>query len=310
MGEIEGNNGENYSTGFIHEQSWAERNGFPLWLLAILWMIVAFLLFQLVGNAFAVVYVLMVSEGPVQALDMEMLLEHMDVIFIGNSISQIIFLGVATWFFVGLSTTGSRSSFMRFRVDSRTLPVVLQTALLILVMQPAIWLLSWLNAQIPMSDSYMAFEETQMDMIKNFLTGDHIVLLTLFHVALVPSVCEEILFRGYLQRALEKSWGVGAAILISGLLFGLFHIRITQLIPLAVIGILLAWIVWKSNSIIPAIAGHFVNNGGSVLAASLYPEYMMEQLNVTELPSVWLLLGSIGGSAILLRYIHQTTKRE
>lgn len=148
-----------------------------------------------------------------------------------------------------------------------------------------------------------------MDLLKNFLIGDHIVLLTLIHVALVPSICEEVLFRGYFQRAIEKSWGVWAAIIIGGLLFGFYHIRLTQVIPLAVIGMLLAWIVWKSDSLYPAIAGHFVNNGGSVLVASLYPDYMMEQMTAAELPPLWLLFISAGAAIMLLRTINQTTRR-
>lgn len=303
------NYGGDYPAGFLHERSWAERNGFPFWLMAFVWVVVSFLLFQLVGTGITVAYLLIRSDDPV-AFDMDMLLENIDVLFIANSLGQILFLGLATWFFAGVLTTGSRSAFLRLRADSRTVPVILQTAVLILVMQPIVWLLSWLNAQIPFGDGYLSFEENQIEMLKNFLTGDHVVLLTLIHVGLVPAICEEVLFRGYFQRAMEKSWGIWAAIIIGGVLFGIYHIRLTQVIPLAVIGILLAWVVWKSDSLFPAMAGHFINNGGSVLLASLYPEYMMDQMTATELPPLWLLLISIGATIMLLRAINQTTKQE
>ncbi len=296
-------------SGYLHEQSWAERNGFPLWLLAFIWLVVSFLLFQLFGTGAAVVYLLVQGED-LLAFDANMLLEHLDVLFIANSLSQILFLGLATWLMAGILTSGKRSVFLRLKADARTLPVTLQTALLIIVMQPLVWLLSWLNAQIPFTDGYMDFEESQIEMLKNFLTGDHIVLLTLIHVGLVPSICEEVLFRGYFQRAIEKSWGVWAAIIIGGLLFGIYHIRLTQVIPLAVIGMLLAWVVWKSDSLYPAMAGHFVNNGGSVLLASMYPEYIMEQMSTAEFPPVWLLLISLGATIMLIRAIHHTTNRE
>lgn len=296
-------------TGYLHEQSWAERNGFPHWLLAFIWIIVSFVLFQIVGTAITVGYLIFSADEPLTGFDTSMIIEHIDVMLIGNSVSQILFLGLATWFFTGLSTSGRRASFLRFQMDKRTLPVMLQTVFLIVAIQPIIWLLSWINAQMPISDGYLAFEETQMEVLKNFLTGDHFVLITLLHVGLVPSVCEEVLYRGYVQRALEKSWGIWAAIILSGLLFGLYHIRLTQVIPLAVIGMLLAWIVWKSDSIFPAMAGHFVNNGGSVIAASMYPEYMTDQMTAAELPPVWLLLVSIGAAGILLRYIQQTSKQ-
>ncbi len=296
-------------TGYLHEQSWAERNGFPLWLLAFVWVVISFLMFQLAGTAVTVVYLLLSTDGQ-PVFDVAMLMEHIDVLFIANSLSQILFLGLATWVVTGLVTTGRRATFLRLQADGRTVPVILQTALLIVAIQPLVWLLSWINAQIPFGDGYIAFEESQIEMLKNFLTGDHVVLLTLIHVGLVPSVCEEVLFRGYFQRALEKSWGIWAAIIIGGLLFGIYHIRLTQVIPLAAIGMLLAWIVWKSDSLLPAMAGHFVNNGGSVVLASMYPEYMMEQMAATELPPLWLVLISLGVTIMLLRFINHTTKRK
>ena len=294
--------------GYLHEQNWAERNGFPFWLLAFVWVVVSFLLFQLVGTAVTVGYLFFTSDTP-QNITVTDILEHIDVLFIANSTSQILFLGLATWFFTGLLTKGSRSEFLRLKTDRATWSVIGLTAILIVAIQPVVWLLAWLNGLLPFSESYMAFEEGQMDLLKNFLIGDHLILLTLIHVALVPSICEEVLFRGYFQRAIEKSWGIWAAIIIGGLLFGFYHIRLTQVIPLAVIGMLLAWIVWKSDSLYPAIAGHFVNNGGSVLVASLYPDYMMEQMTAAELPPLWLLFISIAAALMLLRTINQTTRR-
>ncbi|MEX0680592.1 MAG: type II CAAX endopeptidase family protein [Balneolales bacterium] len=299
-----------FSTGFLHEKSWLERHGFPHWLMAFLWVVVSFLLFQLVGTLLMVIVMLTVFDTPPTGFDLEIIVEHLDIVFIGNSLSQILFLGLMTWLITGLSTVQGRAAFLRFRADERTLPVSFYTVLLMITIQPIIWMLSWMNAQVPLPDGYMAFEENQMDMLIDFLTGDHLVWLTIIHVGLVPSVCEEILYRGYVQRALEKSWGIWAAILISGLLFGLYHLRLTQVIPLALIGVLLAWIVWKSNSIYPAMIGHFVNNGGSVLLATRYPDYMLEQITASELPPVWLVLISTGASVMFLRQIHQITRRE
>ena len=54
-------------------------------------------------------------------------------------------------------------------------------------------------------------------MIENYLRSDHIFLFTLFHVAIVPSVCEEILFRGYVPKNFEKSMLPVLAIILSGL---------------------------------------------------------------------------------------------
>ena len=298
------------ASDFLSTRSWADRNGFPPWMLAMVWVVAAFLLFQLVGSAMALLYLMARSDDPAEMLDTVMFMEHLDVILIGNSVSQILFLGMATWWIAGLSTTGSRAAFLRFRISSSALNVAIAAVVLIIVMQPLIWFLSWVNAQIPMWEGYLAMEQSQLEMIEHFLTSDQFILLTLFHIGVVPSVCEELLFRGYVQRLLERSWGVFAAILLGGILFALFHIRLTQVIPLACIGMLLGWLVWRSGSIIPAMAGHLTNNGGAVLVAYLFSDYVSEQMMQTELPPFWLLLLSAGLTIMLIRYIYHNTKPE
>lgn len=297
-------------TGFLHERSWAERNGFPYWLLAFVWLLVSFVLFQLAGLLALVVAMAVHTEDLSGGVDATFLAEHIDLVFFGNSLGQILFLGVATWFVAGLNTSGRRLDFLRMGGDGRTVGMVLYTIVLVVVMQPVIWAMAWLNAQMPLPQNYLDFEASQIEMIRDILTGDHIVLLTLFHVALVPSVCEEVLFRGYIQRSLEKSWGIWVAIVLGGVLFGLYHVRLTQLIPLAVIGIMLGWVAWRSGSIWPAVAGHFMNNAGSVVVASLYPEYMDQHMDLSVAPPVWLLLVSLAGTVMLLYRMQTFTRKE
>ena len=58
--------------------------------------------------------------------------------------------------------------------------------------------------------------------------------------------------------------GVLGGILFSGLIFGLYHLRPTQAVPLGILGIYLAYLTWRSGSIIPAIIVHFANNAFAV----------------------------------------------
>ncbi|MEX0929280.1 MAG: CPBP family intramembrane glutamic endopeptidase [Balneolales bacterium] len=235
--------------------------------------------------------------------------EHLDHVFIANSLSQILFLGFGTWVISRLSVQADeRPDFLRFSVKRDTLDMIVLTVLLVIAMQPLIMLMSWLNAQLPLPDGYLDFEGAQMEMLANYLTNDHMVLLTLIHVGLVPAVCEEILYRGYVLKMLERSWGIAAAILLSGLIFGLYHLRISQLLPLAVIGVALAYVTWKSGSLYPAIAGHFVNNGGAVLLASYFPDYAVETMAEAEFPQMALLIPGILLTGILLYIIHYREK--
>lgn len=298
MNSASGNGSSNTS----EYKSWAERNGFSDWALAILWIIAAFIGFQIIAGIVAVGLIVMRSDAPIEPTGAaEMLIDNLDLLFIGNSAGQILFLGLATWFFSRLHTSvKDRAGFLRFRIHHNTSTMVIITTIATLALQPTIWFLSWLNAQIPVPEVFEGFQQTQMDMIEQFLRGDHVLWLTLFHVGLVPAVCEETLYRGYVMRAFEKSWGIWPAILVSGLLFGLYHIQLSNLLPLAAIGIFLAYVTWTSESIYPAMVAHLVNNGGSVLVGTYYPESAFAEITPESMPPMWAVFLSLIISAFLI----------
>lgn len=287
--------------------SWAERNGFADWALALLWIFAAFFLFQITAGLIAVGLILSqqgLSSNPaeVQAL----MSEHLDLLFIGNSTGQILFLGLATWFYTRLHTSKqNRSSFLRFEVHQDTYQKIGLTVLLIVIVQPTVWFLSWLNALVPVPDFFSNMQNTQMQMIETFLKGDHVVWLTLFHVALVPAVCEETLYRGYVMRAFEKSWGIWPAIIISGILFGLYHMQLSNLLPLASLGIIFAFVTWTSQSIYPAIVAHLINNGGSVLVGTYHPESAFAELTPETMPPMSAVIPSLLITAYIVYFMYQ-----
>jgi len=86
------------------------------------------------------------------------------------------------------------------------------------------------------------------------------VLWSLFLIAVVPAVCEEILFRGLIQRGLEKM-GAGWSIALSGLLFGLFHFDFQRFAAQTLIGVVAAYVVYRTGSIFNGMILHFMNNG-------------------------------------------------
>lgn len=90
-------------------------------------------------------------------------------------------------------------------------------------------------------------------------------------IAVVGPVLEELLFRGAITKALLKQYSPAKAIFISALIFGIFHINPVQVIPAFLIGILLAWVYYKTASLIPCILMHILNNSISVYVNIKYP---------------------------------------
>ncbi len=85
--------------------------------------------------------------------------------------------------------------------------------------------------------------------------------LLLILVAVVAPIAEELFFRGMLYPLLRQRWAALGAIVINGLLFALIHF-IPVLIPgLLFVGIVLAWVRERSQSIFPCILLHAAQNG-------------------------------------------------
>ena len=84
-------------------------------------------------------------------------------------------------------------------------------------------------------------------------------LLAFLFVAVLPGICEEIMFRGTILRTYEKI-GIKPAIIISGVLFGLFHFNLINFAGPTVLGIVFGIMVYKTNSIYSSMLAHTINN--------------------------------------------------
>ena len=88
---------------------------------------------------------------------------------------------------------------------------------------------------------------------------------TLFAAVFIAPFCEEVFFRGFVFPGLRHSMSVGWAIVISSLLFGIAHADPGSFPVLFVIGLALAFLRWRTQSIWPCIMLHMLNNGIAAL---------------------------------------------
>jgi sodium transport system permease protein len=112
---------------------------------------------------------------------------------------------------------------------------------------------------------------------------------TLFLMALTPAICEEALFRGPILRGLRGRFSPLLAAIITGLLFGIFHLDPWRMLPTALLGMALSGIALASDSIVPAMTAHFVNNASLIVLARLGAD------DTTTLPThTKVLFGTVG----------------
>lgn len=131
------------------------------------------------------------------------------------------------------------------------------------------------------------------------------VWLALVSGALVPAICEELSFRGYVQGAL-RPLGPTVAVVLTGLLFGIMHMSLVRLLPLTLLGILWALVVQRSGSILPGMIMHLLNNGIAVSLAFFAQsrtnpadtQASLEALNAVPALVLWIAIGIVGALGI------------
>lgn len=81
--------------------------------------------------------------------------------------------------------------------------------------------------------------------------------------AILPAIVEELLFRGFILSKLKKH-SIILAVIASSALFACYHFNSLSMMSMFLLGIILACLTLKSDSIYPAMLLHIIHNGFSV----------------------------------------------
>jgi len=84
-------------------------------------------------------------------------------------------------------------------------------------------------------------------------------------IAATPAICEELLFRGYVQKNFSRGLMPVLSITLTGFIFGAFHLNIFEFLPLVVLGIYISYLRFQSDSIYVSMSAHFINNFFSIV---------------------------------------------
>lgn len=145
--------------------------------------------------------------------------------------------------------------------------------------------------------------------------------LVLLTFAVLPGLCEEFCFRGYLYRSLEPRLSPWQTILTTGAIFGLFHLvavdhlALERLAPTTFLGCILGWIRWRTDSLWPGMCLHITHNG--LLASLFYFENVLKARGwdvegKRHLPWTWLVVAVLvsGAGLGLIAWAGAAKRRE
>lgn len=128
-------------------------------------------------------------------------------------------------------------------------------------------------------------EQQAKELTTAFLTMNNKVdfMFVFIIVAIIPAIGEELLFRGVLQKLLQR-WikKPHLAIWITAIIFSALHLQFYGFLPRMLLGALFGYLFYWSNSLWLPILAHLFNNGSVVTVSYFYPE----QINESEIISL------------------------
>ncbi|HOJ79997.1 MAG TPA: type II CAAX endopeptidase family protein [Clostridiales bacterium] len=106
------------------------------------------------------------------------------------------------------------------------------------------------------------------------------LLVNILVIAGSAGICEEVLFRGVLQRSFER-FGTAGSILLAALLFSLTHLDFQKILGTFALGALIGYIVYRTNSLYCGMLAHFTNNATAVFASYISGK-MLEAFQLSD----------------------------
>jgi len=301
---------------------WVERNGFSHWAMAFIWLFAGLILFQTIGGIISLILILpSVADITDANAIIEALMANINVQLQANSIGQFLIIGLASYYMSRLhAVKGKHNEFLRLKSAPNLLPNIGLSILLLVSSWGLIGFLGWMNTGFfnwlmeifPTLSFFQDLQDQMLEIITGFIKSDNAVIYGLIYIALVPAIFEEVMFRGYIQRALENSWGIKAAIIVSGFMFGAYHLQPANLLPLSFLGMIFAYVTYISDSLIPAMILHFINNGSQVVYGSMNPEFLEAAADPTDIGLPWfmIILSVIVTTSLLLLMYKMKTKAD
>ena len=187
---------------------------------------------------------------------------------IATMLAQIIFLLIPTVILIRIQH-GAARPVLPWRVPKATEFVL--AAVGVFSLQQVMEGYLFFQDKIPLPESLRPFIEMIRKMIEETYTmlvqahSPSELLFVIIVIALTPAICEELLFRGLIQKNMALATNRKTGFILTGIIFGLYHMNPFLIVPLAGLGILFGFFMYRSETMLIPMAAHFINNLVSVI---------------------------------------------
>lgn len=150
----------------------------------------------------------------------------------------------------------------RFKIKPISLKTGLKALLMTIFALPLAWTLNLIV------NYFLARSGLFLDQAMDLGSGTQNYFIILFLISITPGICEEIFFRGLMLSSYDEVYDQKKAILMTSVLFGIFHFNLQNLMLPIFLGVIFAWLVYTTGSIIPSMLGHMLFN--AIGATTMY----------------------------------------
>lgn len=140
------------------------------------------------------------------------------------------------------------------------------------------------------------------ELFNRIFEGDYGFTGAFLKVAVIAPIVEELIFRGLIFNGFRRNYNGFVAVFMSALLFALFHLNPWQFPATFVLGLLLGWLMLRTNNIFVAILGHSINNAWVLLTVTYWQDFHEHPIYLLEKQNFLVLSGLVVLLSLLLIY--------
>lgn len=168
---------------------------------------------------------------------------------------------------------------------------VIMVILLVFCIFPLNSFIGLLNSRMIFPDWLSGIEQWMVDkenradnLISMLITSESfsVMIINIFVLAVIPSIGEELLFRGVFQKILYGFSKSGhPAIWLTAIIFSSLHLQFFGFIPRLILGLIFGYLFFWSRTLWLPVIAHFINNVVPVIVIYLQDKEKLTALNDT-----------------------------
>ena len=124
-------------------------------------------------------------------------------------------------------------------------------------------------------------------------------ILIILVISVTPAICEELFFRGFVQRSFEFKYSLFKSALLTAIFFGIYHFHPYQILPLALLGLFFGYANYKSGSILIPVILHFLNNFAAIVMFFIWGSDDIVEMEASKFENLGLAITVFFGGLIL-----------